>query len=327
MATAVRPAVDERQGYIGGSDWESLLGDVLPKGERVYGCPRRLFYVKTGAAPDYPEEVTGPMRRGNRLEEVAVAMYEEVTGRKAVRCDRFRLTKVPAWWGGHIDKRINSNNGDGPGVLEVKTVGERVWWTIVHEGVAQRMLAQVHHYLGLTGYKWGVLFIYWPDGDLHALVEVKRDEKMLRLMDDVGSDFWRRVEKNDPPDRLEPKDRRCSVCPFRHSCQGTAMLEAAGEDTGEIERVDDADLLHLVRDEREASAILVEAEAVAEICKEKVRQAIWHKNAVEVPGWRIYFRPQISRRIDTSRLRKEEPEVAARFEREVVTRPLRVFPV
>jgi predicted phage-related endonuclease len=188
-------------------------------------------------------------------------------------------------------------------------------------------LSQIHHYLGLSGYKWGALFIYWPDGDLHAIAEVKRDDKMLRLMDDVGADFWRRVEKNDPPDRLEPKDRRCSVCAFRHSCQGTAMLEAAGEDTGEIERVDDAELLRMVRDEREANAISVEAEAVLEICRERVRHAIWHKNAVEVPGYRVFFRAQRTVRVDTTRLKKEEPEVAARYSREVISRPLRIFSV
>jgi predicted phage-related endonuclease len=324
---ARRPAPDERHGYLGGSDWESLLGEILPKDERAYGCPRRLFYTKTDFPPDYPEDVTGPMRRGNRLEDVAVAMYEEATGRRTMRRERFRATDVPDWWGGHIDRAIVAADGEGPGILEVKTVGERVWWGLVHGGIPQRWLAQVHHYLGLSGYAWGALFVYWADGDLHALVEVKRDEPLLKIMRDVGTDFWQRVARNEPPDRLEPKDRRCQGCPFRHSCQGVAMLEAAGEETGEIERVDDADLLRLVRDEREANEVAIEADAVLEVCREKIRQAIWHKNAIEVPGYRLYFRAVKTQRVDTTRLRKEEPEIAAKFSREVITRPLRVFPV
>jgi len=50
-------------------------------------------------------------------------------------------------------------------------------------------------------------------------------------------------------------------------------------------------------------------------------------NAVEVSGYRIYFKAQVSRRLDTARLKKEQPELVESYSREIVTRPLRVFAV
>jgi predicted phage-related endonuclease len=321
------PDVSQRRGFIGGADWENLLGEVMPEGERPYGCTRRVWYVKRGEAPDYPEEVTGPMSRGNRLEDVAVELYEQTSGRRTMRRDSFREVAMPAWWGGHVDRAIIDNgDGRGPGILEVKTVGEWIWRQIKRDGVPQRFPAQVQHYLGLSGYGWGTLFVYWPDGDRYLTVPVTRDETLLDLMREVGDRFMRMAEFGPAPHRLDTKDRRCQGCPFRHTCQGQAILDAAGE-SGDVQRLDDPALVKLLREEQEAAELSTEADAVLEVCREKVRQSIWHLTAVEVPGFRVYFRAQTSKKIDTRLLRAEQPEIAAKYERPIITRPLRIFAI
>jgi predicted phage-related endonuclease len=174
-----------------------------------------------------------------------------------------------------------------------------------------------------------VLFLYWPDGDEQLIVEVARDEAMLESMRQIGERFWRQVTDGVPPEPLKPQDPRCQRCVFRHTCQGQAILDAvpAEERDGEVERSDDPALLALVQAEREASALADEAEAVREVCRERLRQALWHKKAIEVPGYRLYFLPQKSLRLDTTRLRREQPELAARYQHEVVSRPLRVYAI
>ena len=312
------PDVSVRTGYIGGSDWTDILG-VEP-----YGCRRRLCLEKRGVEPDYPEEVTAPMERGTALEDAVAQRYLE-TEHAVLTRGRPPRGAVPSWWHGHVDRRVTHPERGG-GVLECKTAGSYVYRSVCRDGLHLGYVAQSHHYIGMTGLPWCDLFLCWPDGWQFRLWTVYRDDGLLAQMRDAGDLFMRQVENGPAPDRLDSKARQCKRCPFRRSCQGAALL-AAVDDTGEVAKSDDAELAQLIREERDAADLATEAGEVLEVLREKIRQAIWHVPAIEVPGYRVYFRTQTSHRLDTSRLRKDYPDIASKYDREIVSRPLRIFEV
>ena len=320
---SAQPDVSFRAGYIGGSDWTDILG-IEP-----YGCPRRAWYEKRGTEPDYPEEVTAPMERGTALEDAVAQRYLDtehatLTRGKAPRGD------VPAWWQGHVDRRVTHPKRwpEHPrhGVLECKTANGYVYRSLLRDGLHLGYVAQAHHYLGLTGLWWCDVFVCWPDNWQFRLWTVHRDQALLESMREAGDRFMRMVEHGPAPDRLDPKAKQCKRCPFRHSCQGAALL-AAVDDDGDVPKSNDAEIVALVRAEREAAEIAGEADELLEVARERLRQAIWHMPAVEVPGYRVYFRAQTTHRLDTTRLRKDQPELCSKYDREIVSRPLRVYEV
>jgi len=312
--------VTDRQGYLGGSDWQDVLS-IEP-----YGCARRLWYEKRATEADYPEEVTPAMQRGTEAEGLVLRRYCEQEGAKLVRGRRPRAKDLPSWWHGHVDA-IADHPQRGRGVPEAKTAGEWIWRKVNRDGLHLGYIAQAQHYIGLTGLPWCDVAMLWLDGWQFRVWTVNRDEAMLASMREAGDRFMRMAENGPAPDRLDTADRRCGRCPYRRTCHGLDLIPAELADDRDVAHVFDADLEALLRQEREASEIAREAGDYLETVREKVRMRLGEQTALEVPGFRVYFRSQQAMRLDTKALRRDLPDVATKYERPSVSRPLRIFAV
>ncbi len=309
-----------RVGYLGGSDWSDVLS-VDP-----YGCARRLWYEKRGETPDYPQEVTPAMQRGTEAEGLVLRRYCEETGASLVRGRRPRAKGMPAWWYGHEDA-IADHPERGRGLVEAKTAGEWIWRKVNRDGLQLGYIAQAQHYIGLTGLSWCDLAMLWLDGWLFRAWTVNRDDEMLATMRTAGDRFMRQVEHGPAPDALDTADKRCGRCAYRRTCHGLDLIPAEVSDGGEIDRVDDPELEALLRQEREAAELAKDAADYLETVRTGVRDKLGDRPAIEVPGFRVYYRTQTSMRLDTGALRRELPDVATKYERPSVSRPLRIYPV
>lgn len=193
----------QRMQGVGGSDMATILG--LNK----YATPYALWLEKTGR--EAPQDISGKWAvvKGNALE-------------KELR-NRFRSLH-PEWecYDG-TDKSLVSNTHPcmhasldgilydetrGHGVLEIKTASAHRGATDWHDTdgnltIPGYYMAQVTHYLAVTGWTWGV--VYADIGEAEPVeIMFERDEHDIDAVIHAAETFWGYVERDEPPALTAP---------------------------------------------------------------------------------------------------------------------------
>jgi putative phage-type endonuclease len=303
----------ERASGIGGSDAHHVHS--MPP----YGCARQLAYQKTGVPMDEPKPMTGPMRRGVRLEEIAAEYYEEVTERDVSKVNAVRRHKEHPELLVHLDRRIHAIDSRGPGVLEIKTLGEWAWKKMLEDGMQDYVVMQVQHGMMVTGFRWGSIALYWPDGDKIIPIDQERNEKLIAGHMEACLQFWRIVTKGDLPPRLNmhtDEHERCKSCSWVETCQGPAMAEIVAKHPGTIE---DRSLAPLIERYIKIKPLAKQAEAELEKVEAEIKIAMGDRIEVHVPypgklkAPRIDFRPATE--WDFKKLEEQHPELLQKYMR------------
>jgi hypothetical protein len=277
----------ERRKGIGGSDWRHVLS-IEP-----YGCRRRLWYDKSGIEPDYPEQETGAMKRGKKLERLVVEEFVEVHNRAVwypddsvdAAADFFehfgQAAKIggrplPVWWRGTPDGAILPLPDEKqPGVLEVKTKGPWPFAAVKKDGAPAEEVAQVMHYLGTAGWAAGTIAYFEPVNWSLFPIAVDRDEAVLDQMVTEGNEFWHReVEEGIAPDQLDPRSKQCKGCPWLPTCQGDLSWEGTDEAEGDYEPLADPAVAAMVAERIAISAVLKDGEAALAEINESLVQIV-----------------------------------------------------
>lgn len=307
----------ERRNGIGGSDHADLF-ELDPE-----GCRRRLGYDKLGIPPDYPEEITGLMRRGTVLEDAAAAEYTRKTGRK-VR----RVTKpiVQGWARVNIDRYVPAIRGP----LEIKTHGAYAFQRVKRQGMREAHVLQLQHAIWLRKAEQGAFAVLHPDSWELLHFDVPRDNGLIEIIERRGAEFWRDVIGAGmlPAKRFPADEPRCRSCPWRRTCQGAdAAIRAAlspEEQREELPR--DEAFTEMVTDHAIAQEAYNEAQRTLELVRNAIKAKLGSNTAVSCSGGRIYYREQSRSQLDTKALRAEHADIYEQYTRPVVSRPLRVFP-
>ena len=325
-------SLEERSRGVFGSDWSDIFS--LPP----YGCQRKAWYKKRKTEPDYPVDEKPVMERGTILEPVVAVMYSGESGRKVMNKTKFAPQSIPEEWGAHIDRMIVDNgDGRGPGVLECKTCTREVFKKVLREGVHESWLMQVQHYLAVTGWKWGVIAILWPDGWQFKMIEVERDQEMIDDMIKLSGNFWRMVIAGPEPEKLEARDKRCGDCEYRYSCQGPVLAaiaeKAAKDDPGDYKTIDNpVEIEGLVKQRNELKEISDEVDGALKENKTLLMEALkaTGHNKVMVPGARIVKFSVTKNSLDTTQWKKMEPDkykdVFEKYNKVTAYDDLRVYP-
>ena len=184
VASADTP-VDDRMGYIGGSDAPVIAG-LSP-----WKTPYQLYKEKRGE--DAPADLSDDERVywGTVLEDVVAKEYAWRTKRKIRHV--YRLINHPNYpfIGAHIDRTIVGE----PRILEVKTTGNPDDWD---DDIPARVVAQCQHYLAVTGARYcdiAVLIL----GHRYQQYTVERDEAFIEGLIKIEIDFWNHVVEGIPP--------------------------------------------------------------------------------------------------------------------------------
>ena len=310
------PPEDEEQITVGGTDWWHIL-NLEP-----YGCRRRLWYEKSGVEPDAEEETTKPMERGLWLEPVVAKYFEEVTGLKVRRRNVRPRKGAPEWLGGHIDRHIvATTDTDGPGVLEIKTMGEWAYKRFRQEGMTLGYVAQIQHYLLLTSWKWGMLAVMEPSSwDLYVGY-VKVDYDLQQQMIREARGFVSSVKLAHEPDRVadSPQTKPCRSCPFRRRCWGQELeAERSTDEDTDVEVDESAELAKAVEDYLAAKDARDEAEALYEEAKERLQSLLGRREAVKAANGAVieYKWNKPPKRFDSKAFRSDHPDLYAKYVRE-----------
>lgn len=285
----------ERLSGLGGSDIASLF-NIAP-----YGCARKLGYDKTEVPPDYPVDEKPIMRRGNKLEPIIAEEYAEITGRTVTTRDMQRHPQHK-WAIVHVDRLVSVDQGRfWDRVLEIKSVGREVFSKIKREGMAEAYILQVQHGMWVCGKDLGAFAAHNADAWKLLHWDVERDDEMIRMIQEAGDEFWAKLQEGELAPRLEPDSKQCQTCPWRTTCQGEALIDSVKSD-GDIQF--DLGMVDLVAELAEAREIYGEAEELFEAVKERVKAELGDRPAVEVPGYRVYFRPQTSMRLNEAKVKE-----------------------
>jgi putative phage-type endonuclease len=184
----------ERMKGIGGADAACALG-LDP-----YRTQRELWSLKTGEIQDDFED--NRFTRAGRVLEAAIAdLYAEqfgVTLRK--RMVPVVHPKYP-FMRGNLDRTITGRRS----VLEIKNVDSLVhrtsgeWGEPDTDQVPLRYMVQIRHYLIITGFEVGFLGALVGGNNLLRYV-IERDHEAEDFIVQAEADFWRMVEKREPPE-------------------------------------------------------------------------------------------------------------------------------
>lgn len=311
--------LEERKSGIGGSDAAALFNEGR-------GCRRRLILEKQGKEPDYPvvQELRW-LERGMLLEPLAAQMYEQLSGHTAYTVGIRRMPGYP-YLMVHTDRAIAAPDREEMGQLELKTMMREVFFAFKRDGMRGEHILQMQWGYMVVGDPWGVYGALWPDGWSMIYHPVEPNKEIMDACFKEGYIAWKEVQGELPlPARLNPNDKRCQVCPFRRSCQGEALLNILGGEVGRIDIDNSLPIQQAAEQYTEAKEILDNAEGLVQEARGELEKIMGDRTVLDTEGYRIYYRPQVSKRIDTKRLKKDHPTIVAGYEKETVSRPMRVF--
>ncbi|HVP15560.1 MAG TPA: YqaJ viral recombinase family protein [Terriglobales bacterium] len=172
-----------RRGGIGASDAPVVMG-VSP-----WMDLETLWLDKTGRLR--PAPANGAMRRGQRLEPVARALYTRVTG---IEVRPICLEHGTERW---MRASFDGLSADGRVALEIKCPGASDHGTALRGCVPAKYVPQVQHLLAVSGA--GVCHYWSFRDDEGALVEVAPDPAYIARLIERERAFWRHVVEDRRP--------------------------------------------------------------------------------------------------------------------------------
>lgn len=184
---------------VGGSDMSTILG-LNP-----YSTPYDLWLEKTNR--QQPEDISGKWAiiKGNALEVELRRRFRQLHQEYQVidGTDISLVSKQHPLMHASLDGFLYDSESDSFGVLEIKTAnanrGRTDWHDETGELVApQYYMAQVTHYMAVTGFTWGV---FYADIGESEPVEVRfeRDEDDIHAVIKAAEDFWGFVTRGEMP--------------------------------------------------------------------------------------------------------------------------------
>lgn len=316
----------ERKKGIGGSDAAAVLAEK-------YGCPRALFYDKTGVEPDYidPESTQNLYARGHALEAIIAERFTSETGMKVKRMPA-KVSKDRPWMRVNVDRMIFSVDETGPGYLECKTANAHVFADMRAEGMPDHYVLQVQHGLAVTGWQWAEFAILEPYTFEFMHFRVKRNEALIAVLREKEEAFWNLVQIGTVPAALADfNDTRCAKCVYRRGCRNSEALPKTPKKKRVYEPDESVELDVLVGNIKTYTLQIDDATANRDNEREKVRILLGEREAVLCPGQGkklSYGWKSGASRWDTRALDAEQPELGAKYKRRSEpTRELRMYDV
>jgi putative phage-type endonuclease len=200
-----------RKAGVGGSDAPAICGLSPWKGALT------IWLEKTGRLQPQPRDQESPwLRWGRRLEGVMADEFASVSGHHVALCGSWHERAGTPWQRTTLDGIVFEHplpdaveDGDpmasALAVLELKTSSWRssMSWEAGPPKVYQ---VQVQHELMVTGLQMAFLAVL-HDGSRFEIHEVERDHEAIAALDEIEHEFWRCVERDEPP----PADSRKST--------------------------------------------------------------------------------------------------------------------
>ena len=169
--------LEARQAGIGGSDAGAICG-LNP-----YRSSIDVWMDKMGKAPEKPDNEA--MRVGRDLEQYVADRFTERTGLKVRKDNHIIINPEYSFMLANVDRRIVGENA----LLECKTVSPYNAYLWKDGNCPASYEVQCHHYMAVTGAAKVYLAALIMGMDF-VVVEIPRDEEVIRYLRNIEQDFW-----------------------------------------------------------------------------------------------------------------------------------------
>lgn len=279
----------ERQTGIGGSDASAILGF------NPWKSPFELYIEKTS---DQVQEIDNEaIHWGNVLEDVVAEEFTRRTGKRVRRRNQIFRHKDHDFMIANIDRDVVGERA----LLECKTTNafNRDAWE--GEQIPSAYMCQIQHYMAVLDYEKAYIAVL-IGGQKFVWKEIARDDEFIELMIERLKHFWEEhIQKGVAPE-----------------IDGTP---SASEMLNKMYPEDDGSTIMLKIDEAE---MLIEAiESIKAEVKEKQSLQKEYENKLKLmigdartgvtPRFEVRNITVTSNRLDTRKLRKEQPDIAEKY--------------
>ena len=286
---------EERMQYIGGSDIAAIMGQSRWK------TPYRLWAEKTGKIESLIKN-NEAVEMGTRLEQFVADLFSEKTNKSVRKAPKMYAYPKYPFLVAHVDRLITNSNE----LLECKTCSAyklEEW----ENKIPKEYVLQVIWYLGITGREKGWIACL-IGGQKFDYKPIEFDEELFNMMVEKAVKFWEMVQKQIPPLILPEDDE--------------VLSEIYSEHTDDMIKVQEMD---------ERVAYLQEIKMhIEEMQKEKreieteLKTMIADKAGLITDTYKVSWKSQIQRRIDTDTFKTDNPDLAQKYMIEKAIRVMRI---
>jgi putative phage-type endonuclease len=292
----------ERTSFIGGSDCAAVLGLSRWK------TPLEVWAEKTGNI--VPEDISEKLhiKLGNRLEEVVAELFCEKTGKKVRRVNETLFHKQHSFLGANIDRRVVGEDT----ILECKTCS--AWKAKEWEGedIPQEYVLQCLHYLAVTGAQKAYIAVLIGNQNFH-FKEILRDEKIISDILKREVSFWQ--------DFVEPKIMPAAMVSKNDDDALFKLFPSEAE--GKI--IDGGDNAAVLFETLEAAKQdYFNIKGLIDKTENEIKALMQDADTINGGKWRATWREMISKRLDTTAIKEQEPAIAEKFTKQSKSRVFRV---
>lgn len=302
-----------RQTGIGGSDIGAILG-LSP-----WRTPYDVFLEKTGPLV---ERESDSMYWGTVLEDVVAAEYQKRSGRRVQRVKHLLRHPKHDFAIANIDRAVITPEISGnvrwkngklttDRILECKTASgfmAQEWGEPGTDSVPDSYLLQCQWYLGVTDTKIADLAVLIGGND-YRMFTIERNDALFSDLLTLAGEFWEKCKKGIAPD---PQTVHDAARKWPRNVAGKSVVV-------------DTDVAKTCQRLEELNAEIKSMETEAEELRLKIMTAFGDAEEITHQGTRLAtWKTQTSNRLDTTRLKKECPDVALAYTKTTESRVLRL---
>lgn len=293
----------ERKKGLGGSDAAAAIGLSRWK------SPFRLWLEKTGQI--VPEEAGESAYWGTVHEPQIRAEFVKRTGKCVSKPEAiFQHPEYP-WMLANVDGEIDGENAG----LEVKTASEAYADEWADGKIPLAYQIQAFHYMAVMGWE-RMYFAVLIGGNKYVQPDpLERDEEIIADLIQKEEAFWKLVESGETPWLDGSESTSAAVSRLYPETDGTA-IELPGEEMRWIEQY------IMARDEEKLWGQKKEEAALQ--LKTRMGAAA---RAIVGGAWQVDWGSYKTNRLDTDRLKTEQPDVYKAFLKETESRRFGVKPI
>ena len=289
----------DRQRYLGGSDIAAILG-ISP-----WRTPLDVYLDKTEGQQAVSDEKKKIFKRGARMEPYILDLLAEETGLEIVARNHRYVDRQHSFIAAEIDAEAATGEN-----IEAKSANQfaaKNWGEQGTDEIPVYYSAQGMHGMMITGAP-ATIFPVLIGSDDFRVYELQRDEEIIARIRQAEVEFWGRIQRREPPEPVNESDL------LRLFPRSTGEeIQASDQIVGKFNQ-----LKSLMRREKMLASDIEDLQLELKMFMRDA--AVLKFGATTLGSWKA----QETDRIDVTRLRNEQPEIAAQFIKTTTSRVFRV---
>jgi len=287
---------------IGGSDIGPICG-VSP-----FTSARQIYLNKTGQFPDSvkPDNASSErMHFGHMLEPIVADEYEKRELCEGGSHPDYHLEVVDAtmqsleneWALANVDRLIVDSNGVPQGILECKTTSEYMNDEWESGDILTTYIYQLNWYLYVTGLQWGAFACLVGGNKFYTYEMTRNDELIQDILLPRAKAFW-----EDNVVKLQEPEMQSTDTEFANGIYSEVVKAS------EISFTDDG-FNELAKTVFECKQQIKELEKIMAEAQNRIKDRMQENEIAYCADYTVKWSPRVQRRVDSSLLKANYPEV------------------